>query len=108
MEFLSRSSSTDAPLVAFGSSDGVIRVLSMLTWKVIYKHSAPLPVSLLCSLNEAVLSLQLVRRYTGGHKGSIACLMTFMSAAGEVSDCITVVFDACFAFLTPRGCLVHG
>ncbi|XP_062206368.1 uncharacterized protein LOC133908388 isoform X1 [Phragmites australis] len=59
MEFLARSSSTDAPLVAFGSSDGVIRVLSMLTWK-------------------------LVRRYTGGHKGAIACLMTFMSAAGEV------------------------
>ncbi|XP_039851590.1 uncharacterized protein LOC120710022 isoform X2 [Panicum virgatum] len=59
MEFLSRSSSSDAPLVAFGSSDGVIRVLSMLTWK-------------------------LVRRYTGGHKGAIACLMTYMSAAGEV------------------------
>jgi hypothetical protein len=34
MEFLSRSSSSDAPLVAFGASDGVIRVLSMMTWKV--------------------------------------------------------------------------
>jgi hypothetical protein len=62
----------------------------------------PLPVSSLCSLNEAVLPLQLVRRYTGGHKGPIACLMTFMSAAGEVSDCITVVFDACFAFFIPN------
>ncbi|TVU35734.1 hypothetical protein EJB05_17637, partial [Eragrostis curvula] len=75
MEFLSRSSSTDAPLVAFGSSDGVIRVLSMLTWK-------------------------LVRRYTGGHKGSIACLMTFMSAAGEVhlvsggSDGLLILWSA--------------
>ncbi|KAL4564647.1 hypothetical protein LXL04_028714 [Taraxacum kok-saghyz] len=58
MEFLSKSSGGDGPLVAFGSSDGVIRVLSMITWK-------------------------LVRRYTGGHKGSIACLMTFMASSGE-------------------------
>lgn len=28
--------------------------------------------------------LQLARRYTGGHKGAIACLMTFMAASGEV------------------------
>ncbi|KAG2590518.1 uncharacterized protein LOC120676127 isoform X1 [Panicum virgatum] len=75
MEFLSRSSSGDAPLVAFGSSDGVIRVLSMLTWK-------------------------LVRRYTGGHKGAIACLMTYMSAAGEVhlvsggSDGLLILWSA--------------
>lgn len=34
MEFLSRSAGGDAPLVAFGGSDGVIRVLSMITWKV--------------------------------------------------------------------------
>lgn len=34
MEFLSRSVSGDVPLVAFGGSDGVIRVLSMMTWKV--------------------------------------------------------------------------
>lgn len=34
MEFLSRSISGDVPLVAFGGSDGVIRVLSMMTWKV--------------------------------------------------------------------------
>lgn len=34
MEFLSRSSAGDTPLVAFGASDGVIRVLSMITWKV--------------------------------------------------------------------------
>lgn len=34
MEFLSRSSGGDGPLVAFGASDGVIRVLSMITWKV--------------------------------------------------------------------------
>ncbi|KAJ9550689.1 hypothetical protein OSB04_014734 [Centaurea solstitialis] len=58
MEFLSKSTGADGPLVAFGSSDGVIRVLSMITWK-------------------------LVRRYTGGHKGSIACLMTFMASSGE-------------------------
>ncbi|XP_057991819.1 uncharacterized protein LOC131173458 [Hevea brasiliensis] len=59
MEFLCRSTARDGPLVAFGGSDGVIRVLSMITWK-------------------------LVRRYTGGHKGSISCLMTFMAASGEV------------------------
>ncbi|XP_059652174.1 uncharacterized protein LOC132299510 [Cornus florida] len=58
MEFLSRSAAGDGPLVAFGGSDGVIRVLSMITWK-------------------------LVRRYTGGHKGSISCLMTFMASSGE-------------------------
>ena len=34
MEFLSRSTAGDIPLVAFGGSDGVIRVLSMMTWKV--------------------------------------------------------------------------
>nr|GEV59174.1 transducin/WD40 repeat-like superfamily protein [Tanacetum cinerariifolium] len=58
MEFLSKSGGGDGPLIAFGSSDGVIRVLSMITWK-------------------------LVRRYTGGHKGSISCLMTFMASSGE-------------------------
>ncbi|GMP39679.1 hypothetical protein CsSME_00010415 [Camellia sinensis var. sinensis] len=61
MEFLSRTSAGDGPLVAFGGSDGIIRVLSMITWK-------------------------LVRRYTGGHKGSISCLMTFMASSGEHND----------------------
>ncbi|XXG61607.1 hypothetical protein AAC387_Pa05g0177 [Persea americana] len=75
MEFLSRSSAGDGPLVAFGGSDGVIRVLSMITWK-------------------------LVRRYTGGHKGSISCLMTFMASSGEAllvsgaSDGSLVVWSA--------------
>lgn len=36
MEFLTRSSGGDGPLVAFGASDGVIRVLSMITWKVCF------------------------------------------------------------------------
>lgn len=36
MEFLSRSAVGDVPLVAFGGSDGVIRVLSMMTWKVCF------------------------------------------------------------------------
>ncbi|KAL5714170.1 hypothetical protein ACHQM5_016167 [Ranunculus cassubicifolius] len=35
MEFLSRSSVAEGPHVAFGGSDGVIRVLSMLTWKLV-------------------------------------------------------------------------
>ncbi|XP_078429126.1 transducin/WD40 repeat-like superfamily protein [Wolffia australiana] len=75
MEFLPRSPGGDGPLVAFGSSDGVIRVLSMITWK-------------------------LVRRYTGGHKGSISCLMTFMASSGETllisgaSDGLIVVWSA--------------
>lgn len=35
MEFLCRSTTGDGPpLVAFGGSDGVIRVLSMISWKV--------------------------------------------------------------------------
>ena len=34
MEFLYRTGVGDAPLVAFVASDGVIRVLSMMTWKV--------------------------------------------------------------------------
>ncbi|KAG6418079.1 hypothetical protein SASPL_120278 [Salvia splendens] len=66
MGFLCRSTASDGPLVAFGGSDGVIRVLSMLTWK-------------------------LARRYTGGHKGSISCLMTFMASTGEaLGDAIKV------------------
>ncbi|GAA0158733.1 hypothetical protein LIER_15680 [Lithospermum erythrorhizon] len=75
MEFLARSSVGDGPLVAFGGSDGVIRVLSMLTWK-------------------------LARRYTGGHKGSISCLMTFMAASGEAllvsggSDGLLILWSA--------------
>ncbi|XVE78705.1 hypothetical protein DITRI_Ditri14bG0000100 [Diplodiscus trichospermus] len=75
MEFLSRSSAGDSPLVAFGGSDGVIRVLSMMTWK-------------------------LVRRYTGGHKGSISCLMTFMASSGEAllvsgaSDGLLILWSA--------------
>jgi hypothetical protein len=39
MEFLYQSSSNDGPLVAFGGSDGVIRVLSMITWKVLESFS---------------------------------------------------------------------
>nr|XP_009617827.1 uncharacterized protein LOC104110107 [Nicotiana tomentosiformis] len=58
MVFLSKAATADGPLVAFGGSDGVIRVLSMITWK-------------------------LARRYTGGHKGAISCLMNFMAASGE-------------------------
>ena len=54
MEFLSRSSSGDAPLVAFGSSDGVIRVLSMLTWKV--KHTLPYPLFFITGLLQIELS----------------------------------------------------
>ncbi|KAH6794105.1 Transducin/WD40 repeat-like superfamily protein [Perilla frutescens var. hirtella] len=75
MEFLSKSVSSDGPLVAFGASDGVIRVLSMLTWK-------------------------LARRYTGGHKGPISCLMTFMASSGEAflvsggSDGLLVFWNA--------------
>lgn len=38
MEFLCRSATSDGPLVAFGGSDGVIRVLSMITWKVSYLY----------------------------------------------------------------------
>lgn len=34
MVFLSKAAAVDGPLVAFGGSDGVIRVLSMITWKV--------------------------------------------------------------------------
>ncbi|KDP36340.1 hypothetical protein JCGZ_09760 [Jatropha curcas] len=75
MEFLSRSTAGEGPLVAFGGSDGVIRVLSMITWR-------------------------LVRRYTGGHKGSISCLMTFMASSGEAllvsggSDGLLVLWSA--------------
>ncbi|XP_038688896.1 uncharacterized protein LOC119988064 isoform X2 [Tripterygium wilfordii] len=75
MEFLSRSSVGDGPLVAFGGSDGVIRVLSMITWK-------------------------LTRRYTGGHKGSISCLVTFMASSGEAllvsggSDGLLILWSA--------------
>ncbi|XP_010541523.1 PREDICTED: uncharacterized protein LOC104814960 [Tarenaya hassleriana] len=75
MEFLTRSSAGDGPLVAFGSSDGVIRVLSMITWK-------------------------LVRRYTGGHKGSISCLMNFIASSGEAllvsggSDGLLILWSA--------------
>ncbi|KAJ8483537.1 hypothetical protein OPV22_016022 [Ensete ventricosum] len=75
MEFLSRSATGDGPLVAFGGSDGVIRVLSMITWK-------------------------LIRRYTGGHKGSITCLMTFVASSGEAflvsgaSDGLLILWSA--------------
>lgn len=75
MEFLSKAAVGDGPLVAFGASDGVIRVLSMITWK-------------------------LVRRYTGGHKGSITCLMTFMASSGEAflvsgaSDGLLILWSA--------------
>ncbi|KAJ8753238.1 hypothetical protein K2173_017850 [Erythroxylum novogranatense] len=75
MEFLCRSTASDGPLVAFGGSDGVIRVLSMITWK-------------------------LARRYTGGHKGPISCLMTFMASSGEAllvsggSDGLLVLWSA--------------
>lgn len=37
------------------------------------------------SLIAGLRSWQLIRRYTGGHKGAVACLMTFMSSSGEVN-----------------------
>lgn len=86
MEFLSRSAAGDVPLVAFGGSDGVIRVLSMITWKV-WGSSTCFSFMIIMIFTSVVIfaSLQLVRRYTGGHKGSIACLMTFMASSGEVA-----------------------
>lgn len=36
MEFLAKSAANEGPLVAFGGSDGVIRVLSMITLKVCF------------------------------------------------------------------------
>ncbi|KAF1892265.1 hypothetical protein Lal_00036627, partial [Lupinus albus] len=75
MEFLYTSGIGDGPLVAFGASDGVIRVISMITWK-------------------------LVRRYSGGHKGSISCLMSFMASSGEsllvsgASDGLLILWSA--------------
>lgn len=41
-------------------------------------------LSLLFPMFSNICFLQLVRRYTGGHKGSISCLMTFMATSGEV------------------------
>lgn len=58
MEFLFKSPAGDGPLVAFGGSDGVIRVLSMATW-------------------------QPVRKYSGAHKGAVSCLVTFLASSGE-------------------------
>eukprot|EP01018_Ginkgo_biloba_P012994 Gb_38178 [translate_table: standard] len=75
MEFLSRSPAGDGPLVAFGGSDGIIRVLSMAT-------------------------RQPVRKYTGGHKGAVSCLMTFLASSGETllvsgaSDGLLVLWSA--------------
>lgn len=86
MEFLSRSVGGDGPLVAFGGSDGVIRVLSMITWKV-GCFSCCWSITfrqVFLSFCDNTSFLQLVRRYTGGHKGSISCLMTFMASSGEV------------------------
>lgn len=47
MEFLSRSTVGDGPLVAFGGSDGVIRILSMITWKVCDFYGFGKPTELL-------------------------------------------------------------
>ncbi|KAK8615207.1 hypothetical protein V6N13_068988 [Hibiscus sabdariffa] len=58
MEFLPWLSVGDGPLVVFGGSDGGIRILSMMTWR-------------------------LAARCWGGHKGSVSCLMTFMTSSGE-------------------------
>ncbi|XP_024377308.1 uncharacterized protein [Physcomitrium patens] len=56
--FLPRSGVVEGPIAAFGCSDGIIRVLSMTLW-------------------------QLVRRYISGHKGPVACLLTFQASSGE-------------------------
>ncbi|GMJ01538.1 Transducin/WD40-2 Protien [Hibiscus trionum] len=58
MEFLPWLSVGGGPLVVFGGSDGGIRILSMMTWR-------------------------LAARCWGGHKGSVSCLMTFMASSGE-------------------------
>ncbi|KAE8697074.1 Transducin/WD40 repeat-like superfamily protein isoform 2 [Hibiscus syriacus] len=65
MEFLPWLSVGGGPLVVFGGSDGGIRILSMMTWR-------------------------LAARCWGGHKGSVSCLMTFMASSGEVPSVIPV------------------
>ncbi|KAG9135494.1 hypothetical protein Leryth_007259 [Lithospermum erythrorhizon] len=51
-------------------------------------------------LDNRSLIWQLARRYTGGHKGSISCLMTFMAASGEAllvsggSDGLLILWSA--------------
>ncbi|KAK5810548.1 hypothetical protein PVK06_025860 [Gossypium arboreum] len=75
MEFLPWLATGDSPLVAFGGSDGVIRTLSMMTWK-------------------------LAARCMGGHKGSISCMMTFLTSSCEAllisggSDGLLIIWNA--------------
>ncbi|EFJ28983.1 hypothetical protein SELMODRAFT_92496 [Selaginella moellendorffii] len=58
VEFLPRFTSGDGTFAAFGGSDGNIRLLSLTNW-------------------------QMAQKYIGGHKGSVVCLMTFMTSSGE-------------------------
>ncbi|CAI5501645.1 unnamed protein product, partial [Closterium sp. Naga37s-1] len=60
VEFLPRSSALgDGPFACFGGPDGAIRVLSLATW-------------------------QISRKFTGGHKGAVHCLLPFMAGNGEM------------------------
>ncbi|CAI7897225.1 unnamed protein product, partial [Closterium sp. NIES-54] len=60
VEFLPRSSALgDGPFACFGGPDGAIRVLSLATW-------------------------QISRKFTGGHKGAVHCLLPFMASNGEM------------------------
>ncbi|EFJ33641.1 hypothetical protein SELMODRAFT_83682, partial [Selaginella moellendorffii] len=59
VEFLPRFTSGDGTLAAFGGPDGTIRALPLGNW-------------------------QMAQKYIGGHKGSVVCLMTFMTSSGEV------------------------
>ncbi|GJP41387.1 hypothetical protein CLOM_g1058, partial [Closterium sp. NIES-68] len=60
VEFLPRSSVLgDGPFACFGGPDGAIRVLSLATW-------------------------QISRKFSGGHKGAVHCLLPFMAGNGEM------------------------
>ncbi|PKU82744.1 hypothetical protein MA16_Dca015141 [Dendrobium catenatum] len=97
MEFLSRSAAGDIPLVAFGASDGVIRVLSMITWKALLVSGASDGLLIIWSADHIHDSRELVPKLSlKAHDGGVGAV-ELSRVMGSGPQLITIGADKTLA-----------
>ncbi|XP_028216950.1 uncharacterized protein LOC114399050 isoform X2 [Glycine soja] len=96
MEFLYRTGG-DGPLVAFGASDGVIRVLSMMTWKALLVSGASDGLLIIWSADHGQDSRELVPKLSlKAHDGGVVAV-ELSRVMGGAPQLITIGADKTLA-----------
>ncbi|KAL0348165.1 UNVERIFIED_CONTAM: TSET complex member tstF [Sesamum angustifolium] len=97
MEFLCRSAAGDGPLVAFGGSDGVIRVLSLLTWKALLVSGGSDGLLVLWNADYGQDSRELVPKLSlKAHDGGVVAI-ELSRVVGAAPQLITIGADKTLA-----------